>query len=543
MIILKYKMFKKLILSILLVFYSLFIFVPQLSLIHAQTTSNWWEPSLGDFARKVRDPNNSEIFGERYTYAQVQWIVYSLVLFLFNNKLLSCGTDSNGNPQSIRDCVAPLVPLSNNVNFNSPVFAAASLVDIFRTTQPASGIELTKNLAANFHIIPEAKAQNTGYGFTVIGMAQKLWQASRNFAYALMTLAIVILAFMIMFRVRISPQLSVTIQSALPRVAIGLVLITFSYAIAGFLIDLAYLSQGIVALMFQSANISNLNAVTLFQRMNNGSMGMLSLGVAYIVVCLGLLAGGTVAGAIAGLFTAGAALPVAAIAATVIAIIILVAFIIASIRIFWLLLKTYITVILLIIAIPFQILFGVVSPQSNAFGWVRSLLSHIVVFPAVSVLILFAHTLFWGSIGGLSVLAACDANGNSPINPFCINTTSFTANTSGVFPAFTAVSTELIGFFGALVLLMSIPSIANSIREFVASGRVGRAPQLGLGVIGAVGGTVGGAAYSTTTAAAGGALAGYATGKLQKVPVIGVVASDITKRINKGLNSRTKNVP
>ena len=43
-----------------------------------------------------------------------------------------------------------------------------------------------------------------------------------------------------MFRQRISPQAVMTIQAALPKVIIALIMVTFSYAIAGFMIDISY---------------------------------------------------------------------------------------------------------------------------------------------------------------------------------------------------------------------------------------------------------------------------------------------------------------
>ena len=49
-----------------------------------------------------------------------------------------------------------------------------------------------------------------------------------------------------MFRAKINPQTVVTIQSAIPKAVVALILVTFSYAIAGLMIDLMYLLIGLI---------------------------------------------------------------------------------------------------------------------------------------------------------------------------------------------------------------------------------------------------------------------------------------------------------
>ena len=47
-----------------------------------------------------------------------------------------------------------------------------------------------------------------------------------------------------------SPQTIVTIQSALPKIVVTLILVTFSYAIAGFMVDLVYVVMGLFSQFF-----------------------------------------------------------------------------------------------------------------------------------------------------------------------------------------------------------------------------------------------------------------------------------------------------
>ncbi|QQG47643.1 MAG: hypothetical protein HY044_00975 [Candidatus Woesebacteria bacterium] len=454
-------MYKKIFLSLMLAFSTLlFTIAPA---VHAQTT--WWDPTLQEFGTKVSQGNPNDIFGERYTYAQVNWIILSLITIIEGKQLATCSSSA--------DFGATITCLSTKLSSQAPdgpILALASWSDSFLKTKPASGVDWTTNLASNLRLIPEAKAQ--GYGFKTLSVAATLWKGSRNFAYALMTIAIVILAFMIMFRVKISPQASVTVQSAIPKVAIGLVLITFSYAIAGFLVDLAFVAQGIIGLMFNTTGISGESAISLFNNMNNGLGGILTLSLGLMVLALVPVAGGLIltvtgVGAIAGtpLFLGGILLIV----------LIFIALFISIVRIFWLLLKTYVVLLLLVIAAPFFILFSIVSPGFGFGGWFRTFIANLIVFPTVSILILFGHMLLWS---GISTGLTTQGSNLNPANPFWImpiNAGQTIGGTTAALPTLGGgIRIEFISYFAAFFLLMSIVSITNVIKALFESGRLGR---------------------------------------------------------------------
>lgn len=53
----------------------------------AAPTGTWYNQSFNDWFNKVYNPDvspDNEIFGERYTAAQVQWVIYGLGAFLIN---------------------------------------------------------------------------------------------------------------------------------------------------------------------------------------------------------------------------------------------------------------------------------------------------------------------------------------------------------------------------------------------------------------------------------------------------------------------------
>ena len=66
----------------------------------------------------------------------------------------------------------------------------------------------------------------------------ELWSVARNIAYMFFVIVFIIGGFMIMFRHKIGGQMMVTVYNTLPGIVVGLVLVTFSFAIVGFMIDI-----------------------------------------------------------------------------------------------------------------------------------------------------------------------------------------------------------------------------------------------------------------------------------------------------------------
>ncbi|MEA2020216.1 MAG: hypothetical protein U9M98_00595 [Patescibacteria group bacterium] len=73
-----------------------------------------------------------------------------------------------------------------------------------------------------------------------------IWKVCRNISYFLITIALVIVGFLIMFRRRLDPITEITLVAALPKIIVALLLITFSFAIGGFMFDLAALSKRVM---------------------------------------------------------------------------------------------------------------------------------------------------------------------------------------------------------------------------------------------------------------------------------------------------------
>jgi len=415
--------FKKLLSSLLIACFlliSVFSYFPRVA--HAQ--AQWYYPSIDEWYSKVYDeavsPPN-EIFGERYTAAQINWIIWSLLTFwptqIVGPGLTTCAISILPGGSSIGDCIEGLVsnaPQVESVASLAPPEEKPLLAKIFEE-RSLSGITYVKNVARKFKIIPEVKAQE-GFGFTeALLPIQEMWRASRDISYGLFVFVALILAFMVMFRVKISPQVVISAQSALPKILIAVVLVTFSYAIAGFLIDLMYVVIGLLSLLgsrFFPAELSVtptivFNFLTLGQPLSlNIPVGVYGLFATYIILfaivallVIGFTAGALVTGITAGL-TAGLLVALFPTGFTPIVVIIgllifLVVFVILFTMFFktlFMLFKAYAGVILLTIFAPFQILIGAVIPSMGFGRWVRSFVANLVIFVVTGVIFLLAFT-------------------------------------------------------------------------------------------------------------------------------------------------------
>ncbi|MDO8609210.1 MAG: hypothetical protein Q7R95_01560 [bacterium] len=123
---------------------------------------------------------------------------------------------------------------------------------------PASGVMWAMNGLQNAGFIPKTFASE-GLGFGAIQPFSKIWVAMRDLAYVVLVLIIIAAGFMIMFRMKLNPQTVISLENALPKIVVTLIIITFSFAIAGFLIDLMYLSIAIIIAVLQPASATATN--------------------------------------------------------------------------------------------------------------------------------------------------------------------------------------------------------------------------------------------------------------------------------------------
>jgi len=355
--------------------------------------SHEWYSEQNPFAwySKVYDKSlspSSEIFGERYTAAQVQWVVYSLWAHIWNMipgnpELTTCLVGGN-----IDECFTIFSKAMDLINplgsIDSPNTASGVNAALLAIGQSSiSGINYTRNLINKFSPVSEVQAQ--GYGFTTAGkVSQKLWGISRNISFTFIVLAVIAISFMIMFRVKISPQVVISVQSALPNIIATTILITFSYAIAGFAIDLMYVVIGLIAGILTSNGLSGHTAGELFNAMNLGSkLGAFGLMYGYWISFVWNVL-------LVTFVNIGSTFIVLGLIYLIIAILAVLAVIWWSIKIIILLLKNFAMIMITIILGPFEILVGAFTGKSTFWGWFRKLISLLAVYPVMGLMFFFA---------------------------------------------------------------------------------------------------------------------------------------------------------
>lgn len=315
---------------------------------------------------------------------------------------------------------------------------------------PASGVYWVYDGLQNAGMIPNTYASE-GIGFTAIKPYANLWKVVRDVSYMVLVIIMVAIGFMIMFRMKINPQTVISVENALPRIIVSLIMITFSFAIAGFLIDFMYISIALVISILSGNNTFynasefqnrylNAGAGELFNSMfpTNYSVtrpvlsqiGFLSdignsllrvLGSApeaiirgasgFFAASLGLtqwikippleafmkmLNGVSVLGNSVGGLPSAVTLTyasllfsfVAGIIGTfmlpqfIIGILIFLTMLLLLFRIFFLLLRSYLQIIILIIFAPFLLSFQAIGRNAFAF-WFKNLFAEVITFPVV----------------------------------------------------------------------------------------------------------------------------------------------------------------
>lgn len=104
---------------------------------------------------------------------------------------------------------------------------------------PSSGVYWVYSGFQNAGFVPKSYAAE-GIGVGALKPFINLWKIFRDASYILLVVILISIGFMVMFRMKLNPQTVISVESALPKIVIALLLITFSFPIAGFLIDLMY---------------------------------------------------------------------------------------------------------------------------------------------------------------------------------------------------------------------------------------------------------------------------------------------------------------
>ena len=290
-------------------------------------------------------------------------------------------------------------------------------------TPPIHTRDYIAYLSNNFGLVKPTYAANQT-GFSSLSPLMGTWALFRNIVYLIFVLVFLVVGIAIMLRVKIDPRTVMTIQNQIPKIIIGLVLVTFSFAIAGLLIDVMWIAIYLFINVLSQADPSFGPAAAgkVTQSLNNTTLGFVNNAGLYNNGILGVTTGaaGSVAGIISSVFSGSGSVtqsggsfldfltnPIGSVVGAVFSIllqiiggvaaflIILIAILWAMFKLWFALLNAYIFILVDIIFAPFWIVTGLLpGGQSMGFGgWLRDMLGNLSAFPATVAMFLLGKVL------------------------------------------------------------------------------------------------------------------------------------------------------
>lgn len=374
---------------------------------------------------------------------------------LLNDKSLNNTPGKKSVMKAYRIAMCPLVGIGCSLNasesdkyFDHSLmgYMSHAIVIPFKN-MPASGIQDTYDTLANAGFVPHAMAAE-GIGFGAIKPFRDIWKIFRNICYGLLAVVMVVMGILFLFRVKLGAQTAITMEAALPRIVIALLLITFSYSIAGFLIDLMYLLMALVISIlgqginlppagisklqnaFMTAGAGDLLSVLLpqwsemwklsyaildifpiaiRQFIHYLSGGIIFITISYVMALIRSVGITEAFNGVAGLTFSWGNLPGVIISLLLItpilaivsywalpffmALIIYLTVFFLFLRIFLMLVSTYLRILLMVLLAPFYMLFEAIPGQNSFSYWFRNMLGELITFPTIAGILMIGYLI------------------------------------------------------------------------------------------------------------------------------------------------------
>jgi len=165
-------------------------------------------------------------------------------------------------------------------NFDKSVMGKiGGLIATPYSNPPALGSYYVLHSLDEAGFVPDSYAAE-GLGFAGLAPFIHIWKKLRDIAFLIIALAMIISGFMIMFRTRMDPQHAIKLENALPKIIITMILINFSFAIAGFMVDVMYIMTGIIIVTFGPLISPDLTLSTMLDRyVSPSTIDLLNLGI------------------------------------------------------------------------------------------------------------------------------------------------------------------------------------------------------------------------------------------------------------------------
>lgn len=368
--------------------------------------------------------------------------------------------------------------------------------------KPASSVEYLAYVLNNSGLTKSAFAQGNGLNFlsypnvkdkgSTTSPILELWKSSRNVTYVFFIIIFVTIGFMIMFRSKLNPQTVVNIQLALPNIIVSLILVTFSFAICGFIIDFVYLGHSLINTVFFQPDSTPLARLIDVQSGNSYYPGI----VEKVDIVSSLLypnnPGAAIPSAWAGvnvfdqflefislsnMFEMGRKLlgnEGGSFFADLMPLIMVFVLLGTGLKIFFSLITKYVTLILSTIFSPFVFLMSALPGKSEGIGnFLKTMLSAALTFPAVSFMFFLSGYFVEKAKIGLVLSALPPLNKTGLLESLSLGTTA-----AGVVNTTDRVLEPLI----ALGILMATTQVSQAIDQAlgVKAGIAGAAtPDIG----------------------------------------------------------------
>lgn len=262
-------------------------------------------------------------------------------------------------------------------------------------TPPASTGDYFQYLTRNFGVVRPAYAR--GIGFEGLAPLLPVWIIFRNMAYLFFIIIFIITGLAVMLRIHIDPRTVMTIQNQIPKLIITLILITFSYAIAGFLIDVMYLTIYLLLNITALANPGIKGALSSISRVQGENVFGFANSIPFeevggIVSIIGS-ASGAIGGIVRGLFspsgsnfisdpiTSTIGLVLGGIANVLAFLIVAIAVLWALFRLWFELLKAYVFILVDVLFSPLWLLTGIMPGGMGVGPWLRDITGNLSSFP------------------------------------------------------------------------------------------------------------------------------------------------------------------
>jgi hypothetical protein len=375
-------------------------------------------------------------------------------------------------------------------------------------TPPLHTSNYLQYLAQNFGITKKIYAQHPGAGFTSLSPLLQIWTAFRNIVYLFLIIVLVVIGLAIMLRVKIDPRTVMTIQNQIPKIIIGILAVTFSFAIAGLLVDLmwvlCYLVYNVIS---QAVGSGVINPNTIqnsppWDVIGSGNLASITSHAAAGVELFirNMLTSNTAAGVVlklletillgpvGGIFTLARMIPrwipvlgslgshvpspLGMIAGAIAWVLIFIIITIALLRLWFSLIKAYVQILIDVVLAPFWIIGGIIPGSPISFGgWLKDMLANLLAFPVIIAMLMFAVVF-------KKLLK--DSAGTAFVPPF-IGTND---------------NLGLIGSLVAIGILLMTPNVISIIKTAIKTAKmdtgIGKGVASGVGLIMNTGKSVGG---------------------------------------------------